>query len=69
MLLVLPAVLQDVGDVTAGILQRVGKNRQAVEGAPVVNAPRNATRRIVVPGEPATVNSDRAERVAKDVVK
>src|SRR4051794_6024168 len=64
-----PAVIQDVSVVAAGVDQRVGQDRHAVEGAVLIDPASELDDEAVVPGEPARSDGDRAERVAGDVAE
>src|SRR5262249_19647385 len=64
------AVSEDVGVVTAGVLQGVSEDGQAVEGALVVDELGEVANRAVIPGEPGEVEGHGAKsQGAEDVVE
>ena len=58
---------EDVRVGAAGLLQRVGQDRQAIEGAVVVDRLCNFRNSSIVPTEPCGNNRDIAKRVANNV--
>src|SRR5262249_3823612 len=62
----LPAVLQEVGVRAAGVFERVGQDRQVVEGSLSVDRMSDGNNRGDLPGG---VNADGPEGVAEDVAK
>ena len=62
---VVAAVREDVGVGAAGVFEGVGQQRQAVEGAGVVNRLRHLADRAIVPGEPRSRRGRWMERIAK----
>ena len=54
---------QNVGVVATGVFQRVGQDRQPVEGTLGVDRLRNTANGAVAPGEPCGIELNRSERV------
>src|SRR5438477_2682646 len=69
MLARLAALGEDVGVVTAGVFQGVGKDGQAVEGPVVVDGLGELDQGGVVPDEPGRVDGNGAEWVGEDFVE
>jgi hypothetical protein len=59
-------VVENVLIVAPGVLQGVGKDRQAVEGTVVVDGLGDPANCAVVPGEPCRVSSEGPEWVAEN---
>ena len=60
----LTTVVEDIVVVAFGVLQRVGQDRQPLEGAVIVDAPCDSDGDL---GAPGGFEGDRAKRVAEDL--